>query len=179
MTEEKVVQSNSNKNGEFLVCLPTGKDYALNVSKKDFLFYSESFRLKKNKSFEPTYKDVPLQPIEIGNKVILKNIFFDLDKFKLKAESKVELKKLAEFLQNNSTLQIEIGGHTDNQGIKKHNQVLSENRAKSVMDWLVLNGIRSDRLTYKGYADVEPIKENTTEEGRAENRRTEFKIIGK
>ena len=69
--------------------------------------------------------------------------------------------------------------HASIWNIKKHNQVLSENRAKSVMDWLVLNGIRSDRLTYKGYADIEPIKENTTEEGRAENRRTEFKIIGK
>ena len=178
-TEEKVVQSQSNKNGEFLVCLPTGRNYALNVAKEGFLFYSESFRLKKNKSLEPTHKDVPLQPIEIGNKVVLKNIFFDVDKFTLKSESKVELKKLAEFLEKNPTLKIEIGGHTDNQGSKAHNQVLSENRAKSVMDWLVTNGIKADRLSHKGYADSEPISDNTKEEGRAENRRTEFKITGK
>ena len=179
VTEKKVVESQSNKNGEFLVCLPTGKNYALNVAKKDFLFYSESFMLKKKKSFEPTYKDVPLQPIEIGNKVILKNIFFDVDRFKLKSESKVELKKLAEFLQNNSTLKIEIGGHTDNQGVLSQNQLLSQNRAKSVMDWLLYYGVKADRLSFKGYADGEPIESNKTEEGRAENRRTEIKIVGK
>jgi len=178
-TGKKIVQSQSNNHGEFLVCLPTGKDYALNVAKEGYLFYSENFKLKKTKSLEPTHKDVPLQSIEIGNKVVLKNVFFDLDKFTLKSESKIELKKLAEFLEKNPQLKIEIGGHTDNQGSKSHNQVLSEKRAKSVMDWLIVNGLKATGLSYKGYADSEPIKENNSEEGRAENRRTEFKIIGK
>ncbi len=178
-TGKKVVQSQSNKHGEFLVCLPTGKDYALNVAKEGYLFYSENFRLKKNKLLKPTHKDIPLQPIEIGNRVVLRNVFFDVDKFTIKGESKIELKKLAEFLNKNIVLKIEIGGHTDNQGLKSHNQILSEKRAKSVMEWLIINGVKADRLSYKGYADDEPLKENTSEEGRAENRRTEFKIIGK
>lgn len=178
-TEEKTVQSQSNKDGEFLVCLPTGKDYALNVALEGYLFYSENFRLKKTKSLEPTNKDVPLQPIKIGSTVVLKNIFFDVDRFELKSESKVELKKLAEFLSKNPTLKIEIGGHTDNKGSRVHNQTLSENRAKSVKDWLVSNGIKIERLSSKGYADSEPIMDNSTVEGRSANRRTEFKIVGK
>lgn len=176
-TAKKVVQSQSNRAGDFLVCLPTGKDYALNVAQEGYLFYSENFRLKETKSFEPTYKDVPLQPIEIGSKVVLNNVFFDLDKFTLKPESKVELGKLAEFLEKNSSLNIEIGGHTDNQGSVQHNQTLSENRAKAVMDWLITNGIPATRLSYKGYADKEQLEENSTPKGRAKNRRTEFKIV--
>lgn len=175
-TGEKVVESRSNSKGDFLVCLPAGKNYALNVAKEGYLFYSENFQLINSTSKEPTFKDVPLQPIKEGVAVVLKNIFFDLDKFTLRPESKVELEKLAEFLVNNPTLNIEIGGHTDNQGSKQHNQQLSENRAKAVMTWLIGSGIDSSRLTFKGYADSVPIKSNDTPEGRAENRRTEFKI---
>lgn len=175
---EKVVQSESNNKGDFLVCLPTGQDYALNVAKEGFLFYSENFNLKETKDFKPTHKDVPLQPIEVGSKVVLKNVFFDLDKFTLKPESAVELKKLVDFLEKNPTLKVEIGGHTDNQGSKSHNQTLSENRSKAVMDWLISNGVEATRLSSKGYADSVPLQDNNTPEGRAENRRTEFKITG-
>ena len=80
-------------------------------------------------------------------------------------------------MQNNPEVSIEIGGHTDNKGSAAYNKTLSENRAKSVYDYLIDNGIDTDRLTYKGYGFEEPIADNQTEKGRAKNRRTEFKII--
>ena len=72
---------------------------------------------------------------------------------------------------------IEISGHTDNQGGEAYNQKLSENRAKSVFEYLLNNGIDKSRLSYKGYGEEKPVDSNDTEEGRANNRRTEFKIL--
>ncbi len=100
-------------------------------------------------------------------------------KFDLKPESKVELNKLVTFLTLNKTLRIELSGHTDNVGDKKMNQLLSQNRAKSVYDYLVANGIDVKRLTYKGYGDARPKVKNDSDENRAKNRRTEFKVVGK
>jgi len=95
----------------------------------------------------------------------------------LKPTSKAELNKLIAFLKANPKLVIEIGGHTDNVGKPKDNQLLSENRAKAVKDYLVENGIDFNRLKTKGYGDTTPIASNETDEGRAENRRTEFKVV--
>ena len=108
--------------------------------------------------------------------VVLKNIFFDFDKSELKAESYVELDKLVEYLNHNK-VRIEIGGHTDNTGSREYNEKLSQDRAKSVYDYLVAHGIAADRLQYRGYGMQKPIDTNDTEEGRANNRRTEFTII--
>ena len=77
----------------------------------------------------------------------------------------------------NASVSIEISGHTDNVGDKKSNQILSENRAKSVLDFLIANEIPKERLSYKGFGDTMPIDDNTTEKGRANNRRTEFMIL--
>jgi len=164
--------------GEFLVCLPTEKDYALNVSKDGYLFYSENFTLTGiHSNSDPFLKDIPLQPIKKDEIVILKNIFFDTDKFELKTASTAELEKLFDLLIKNPKLKIEISGHTDNVGDDKYNQVLSENRAKAVYDYLLSKGIAKERLTYKGYGETKPIETNDTEAGRAINRRTEFKVI--
>jgi outer membrane protein OmpA-like peptidoglycan-associated protein len=111
--------------------------------------------------------------------VVLKNIFFDTDKFVLKTESKVELDKLIAFMKANPNLVIEVSGHTDNTGVKQKNVDLSLNRAKAVVDYLTQNGIAAEKLTAKGYADGQPIADNKTEAGRKQNRRTEFKIIQK
>ncbi|MBC8486108.1 MAG: PD40 domain-containing protein [Bacteroidetes bacterium] len=173
------VTSFSNKGtGEFLVCLPANHDYALNVSKEGYLFYSENFNLSgENPSTDPVLKDVPLKPLKAGEKVILKNIFFETDKYNLKKSSEIELQKLIELLNKNPEIKIEIGGHTDNVGTTEYNFELSQNRAKAVYDYLVKNKIDSDMLTYKGYGESQPVDTNDTEEGRANNRRTEFKVV--
>ena len=103
------------------------------LQKEGYLFYSENFSLQNlHDSISYFLLDVPLQPIKIGNKIVLKNIFFDTDKFVLKPESFIELEKLTVFLKKNTKIKIEIGGHTDNVGTKKHNKDLSQNRAKTV-----------------------------------------------
>lgn len=177
-TGKTIIESQSNKiTGEFLVCLQGNKDYALNVSADGYLFYSENFALKNQTATEPLKLNIPLNPIIAGEKVVLNNVFFEVDKFDLKEESKVELNKLVTFLKNNPTLAIELGGHTDNTGIKQKNFDLSTNRAKSVYQYLIASGIEANRLSFKGYADTQPVADNKTEVGRKQNRRTEFKVV--
>jgi outer membrane protein OmpA-like peptidoglycan-associated protein len=164
--------------GEFLLSLPTEKDYALNVSKPGYLFYSDHFALKgENSKTKPFIYNVPLQPIKVGEVVVLKNIFFDTDKFDLRNESMIELAKLLQLLRNNPNIRIEISGHTDNQGTAEYNIQLSRNRAKAVYEYLTKEGIANDRLSYAGFGLTRPIDTNETEEGRANNRRTEFKVV--
>ncbi len=173
----KIVVSNVTDKikGEFLACLPAGKNYLLNVSKEGYLFYSDNFDCTKatdtQKAFTVT---ASLKKITPGATVVLNNIFFDIDKFDLKSESYPELQKLISFLSTNPTIKIEIGGHTDNTGDKLKNQKLSENRALSVLNYLVLKGIDKGRLSFRGYGDSQPLADNNTEEGRASNRRTAF-----
>jgi outer membrane protein OmpA-like peptidoglycan-associated protein len=177
-TGKPVIESSSNKlTGNFLFCLSGNKNYALNVSKEGYLFYSENFSLQEQSADKPLVLDVPLNPIIAGEKMVLRNVFYDIDKFDLKPESKVELDKVVALIKQNPTMRIEIGGHTDNTGLKQRNIDLSNNRAKSVVDYLVAQGISAQQLSYKGYADNQPIADNKTEEGRRLNRRTEFKII--
>ena len=180
-TAQQVVVSDANTgNGEFLVTLPIDKNYALNVSHNGYLFYSANFSLKGlTDNSEPFKMNVPLESLDTGNIVELKNIFFETAKFDLKPESKVELNKLVTFLTVNKTLRIQLSGHTDNIGDKKTNQLLSQNRAKSVYEYLIANGIDLNRLTYIGYGDTKPKVKNDSEINLAINRRTEFKVIGK
>jgi outer membrane protein OmpA-like peptidoglycan-associated protein len=143
------------------------------------LFYSDNFSLIGHAPKTAFNISVLLSPIEVGGKVILKNIFFDTNKFDLKVESKAELQKLIEFLTLNPTVRIEISGYIDDVGNDAANQLLSENRAKSVYTYLTSSNINPARLVYKGYGKTEPIASNTSDDNRAKNRRTEFKIIAK
>lgn len=164
------------ENGEFLATMVIGNTFALNVSKAGYLFYSENFSLKDQKTNTPYLINVPLQKITVGGMVTLNNVFFDTNKFDLLPESKVELQQLISFLQKNPKVAIEISGHTDNVGEDRTNMLLSENRAKAVYSYLIANKINASRLTYKGYGETRPAGENDTEEGRQRNRRTEFSI---
>lgn len=181
-TQKQVTQSYSQKNGEFFVTLTANKNYMVNVNKQGFSFYSDNFSLKgKTTDFNKPYiLDIPLEPIDTGSVIELKNVFFDVAKWDLKPESKAELDKLIDFITKNPTLKIEFGGHTDSDGDKKSNITLSTNRAKAVVDYLITNGkIVAGRLTYKGYGDTKPKVKNDNAENKAKNRRTEFKVIGK
>jgi outer membrane protein OmpA-like peptidoglycan-associated protein/tetratricopeptide (TPR) repeat protein len=174
-----VSQSESDeRTGEFLVCIPTNTDYMLNVACKGYLFYSDNFSLKGLFHLEePFLKDIPLKPIETGGTIILKNIFYETDSYALKPESRYELDKVVKFMESNPQIKIEISGHTDNVGTESYNQSLSENRAKSVVEYLTSKGINALYLTYKGYGFSKPLDSNETPEGRANNRRTELKIM--
>ncbi|MGC8865926.1 MAG: OmpA family protein [Bacteroidales bacterium] len=173
-----VTSSSDPVDGTFLVALPSGSSYALNVSHPGYLFYSDHFDLQGTfTAHDPFLKDVPLQPVSVGKEVVLKNVFFQTDSYQLLPESKVELDRLAGLLKQNPNLIIEISGHTDSQGSDAHNIELSLNRARAVYEYLINQGIASERLIYKGYGRNRPIDTNETPEGRANNRRTEFKVI--
>ncbi|MCF8330963.1 MAG: OmpA family protein [Bacteroidales bacterium] len=166
------------QDGAFLLSIPANKNYALNVKKEGYLFYSDNFKLKDvREKTDPVIKDIPLKPIQVGETVVLNNIFFEYDEYDLLPESRVELNRLAELLNKNPELNIRIQGHTDSRGDEAYNQKLSENRAKAVYDFLIQQGITPNRLSYKGFGESKPIADNDTEEGRAKNRRTEFEVI--
>ncbi len=176
---ESVMDATAGKDGTFLVCIPTNRDYALNVSKDGYLFYSDHFPLKGVHHIEKPYiKDVPLKPIRVGEVMVLRNIFFEFDSYDLRPESISELEYLRDLLVKNPGLRIEIGGHTDSKGSNQYNMELSRQRARVVYQYLIDHGIDKGRLTYKGYGETKPVSSNETEEGRASNRRTEIKIIG-
>lgn len=177
---EILVESSSNLvNGEFLVPIPLRTNLAVNAWKDGYLFFSENFSFDDDRStVDPHLYDVPLQSIREGESVVLRNIFFKTDSHELLPESLSELQKLLELLQDNPGLRIEISGHTDSTGSFAHNKNLSERRALSVYEFLVENGIEKQRLTSAGYADQKPVATNETDEGRALNRRTEFKVLG-
>lgn len=170
--------SSDPKTGEYLATLPTGKNYACQISKEGYLFYSANFSFDRIKEGLPYIMDIQLQKIEVGSAVILNNVFFESNSYDIKEESKTEFNTLIDLLTKNPTMKIEIGGHTDNSGIEKDNVSLSENRAKSVYDYLISKGIAADRLSYRGYAATKPVSDNKTAEGKAKNRRTEFIVTG-
>ncbi len=174
-----VVSSTSDAvTGEFLEALPTNRNYALNVSREGYLFYSDHFALKgEHSKVDPFLMDIPLTPIEVNSSMVLRNIFFETDKYNLKKESRLELDRLVALMEKNPEMKIEIGGHTDNIGSESHNLTLSKNRAKAVYEYLAGQGIDPDRMTYKGYGYSQPIDTNDTPEGRAKNRRTQFTVI--
>nr|MBK9652716.1 OmpA family protein [Bacteroidota bacterium] len=176
----KIVKwANADKtDGSFLTPLSSGVNYSLNITHPGYLFYSDSFECAANANYEHPYiLKVELQPLKTGASIVLKNVFFDTDKAELKTESHYELQKLITLLKENAALKIEVSGHTDNTGKKESNMALSQNRAKSVMDYLTQNGIDDARLTAKGYGDTTPCADNATDAGKALNRRTEIKIV--
>lgn len=168
----------TDEDGNYLVTLPVGKDYAFNVNRKGYLFYSDNFSLAKNNPDSVFIVNIPLQPIEKGATIVLKNIFFETGKFELQNESKSELNKLVTLLNENPNLKIQIDGHTDNVGQEKDNLLLSTNRAKAVVGYLLSKAINSQRLTYKGFGATKPVAGNATEQSKALNRRTELSITG-
>jgi outer membrane protein OmpA-like peptidoglycan-associated protein/tetratricopeptide (TPR) repeat protein len=165
--------------GRFLVSLPSGKNYGIAVNVDGYLFHSENFLIPEETSYREYELVILMKKIEVGKKIILRNIFFDTNSSVLRPESKTEIARIAEILNDNPNIRVEISGHTDSQGEDKYNQWLSEKRAKSVVDALIESGIDPSRLEFVGYGELDPIESNLTEEGRQENRRTEFKILSK
>lgn len=176
-TNHLISKIQTDEDGNYLVTLPVGKDYAFNVNRRGYLFYSDNFSLTKNTD-SVFIVNIPLQPIEKGASIVLKNIFFETGKFELQNESKSELDKLVALLNDNPNLKIQIDGHTDNVGQQKDNLALSNNRAKSVVGYLLSKGINQQRLSYKGFGATKPVADNNTEAGRAQNRRTELSVTG-
>ncbi len=178
-TGETYLEITTRSEGYYFACLPGERNYALNVRKSGYLFFSERFALEESTESSALELNVPLAPIEAGQSLTLKNVFFDSGSDDLRAESYPELDRIANFLKDNPTLVIEIAGHTDNIGSDSANLELSERRAESVVNYLAEQGVARQKLTSEGYGASMPVASNESEEGRQRNRRTELKIVQK
>jgi len=165
--------------GSYRITLPDGKHYGIRAEAKGFLSVNENMELAPITEYTEVKKDLYLMPIEEGESILLNNVFFEQGRPILKPQSFPELDRLAQILDENPSIKIEIQGHTDNVGNRLALQELSENRVMAVREYLIKKGIKKDRITGKGFGPNKPIAPNDTEENRQRNRRVEFQIVKK
>lgn len=175
-TGESLMKVQTDETGEYFITLPIGKDYTFVVNRKGYLFYSELYALSSKEADSVYKKNILLQPIELNANYVFNNILFNTNAYELPKDAHIELDKLVQVLQENPSLQIEIGGHTDNIGKAEDNNKLSTERAKSIANYIIGKGIAGERISFKGYGSTKPIADNKTESGRAINRRTTVTI---
>ncbi len=160
--------------GSYIVVLQPGKDYVITSESQGYLFYSDRFTIPAESGNDMIRKDVPMT-----RDLVRLLVFFDFDKASLQSESNVDLDRAADWLKANPGVSVEVSGHTDNVGARDYNKKLSQSRAEAVVQYLVGKGIASSRLRAAGYGMEQPKDTNDTEEGRALNRRVEFKVISR
>ena len=163
--------------GEYKTSLPASGKYLLHVSAEGFLSYTDSVEIANFNADTTVYKDIYLKALAVGVSVRLNNIFFDYNKATLRPESFPELDRVVEMLETNSGLQIEIGGHTDDQGSEEYNETLSQSRADAVRQYLLDQLVEAERVTSKGYGESQPEVANDSEENRQINRRVAFTVL--
>ncbi|MDZ4716258.1 MAG: OmpA family protein [Cytophagales bacterium] len=163
--------------GEYLMVLTQGADYALYVTQPGYLFQNLNFNYEIQKNLIPVAMDIFLDPVKVGASAVLKNIFFDLNKYELKERSMTELARVIRFMNDNPSVQVEISGHTDDLGTASYNLQLSQQRAKAVADYLSEHGIDVSRLKQKGYGAEKALMPNDSDENRQTNRRIEFRLL--
>jgi len=177
-TRRLISNVQTDEDGNYLTTLPVGNNYDFSVDRKEYLFFSENYDLSDNLQDSVFTVNIPLQPIEAGASIVLRNIFFDTKQTTLKPASIVELNKVIQLMNDNPKLKILISGHTDNVGKPQDNLLLSNGRALAVVRYLLAsNQIAKERLLSKGFGATKPIAPNTTDAGRALNRRTELTVI--
>ncbi|HNP78053.1 MAG: OmpA family protein [Cyclobacteriaceae bacterium] len=165
--------------GEYKITLPYGANYGFHAAAPGHLSVSENLDLTEVKSFVELSKDLYLSPIEVGERIKLNNVFFEQAKAILKQESYAELDRLVDIMKENPSMEIELGGYTDNQGNSVRLILLSQDRISTVKKYMTDKGIAPRRIAGKGYGPANPIAPNDTEEHRRLNRRVEFKITKK
>jgi OmpA-OmpF porin, OOP family len=171
--------------GAFKMVLPYNKNYSIRASADKFFAISENLNLDSlvKAGYKEIHKDLYLVPIEVGQVFRLNNVFFDFDKYSLRPESFVELDRVVKFLNDYPTIEIEMSAHTDSKGSDEYNMTLSDNRAKSVREYILSKGIAAARIISKGYGETKPVAANANAdgtdnpEGRQLNRRVEFTIL--
>lgn len=177
-SEKELGIANSEPNeGKYKIALPYGKVYGFLAKKDGYYSISQNIDLSKMDKLKTIVQDLYLTPIKKGVGIRLNNIFFEYDKAELQKISYTELDRLVKLLKLYEEWNIEIGGHTDNNGSDSYNKELSQKRAVSVRAYLIEQGIDESRLSAKGYGEEKPVATNETDEGRAENRRVEFTIL--
>ncbi len=163
--------------GEYMIALPSGRNYAMTVSTEGYMFHSENFNIPPTSSYQEIRKDICMLSMDPGSKIVLNNVFFDTGSSNLRLESHGELERLANVFLLYPSLCIEVSGHTDNLGNRMYNITLSQQRAEAVRQYLIKLGVQPSQVVAKGYGPDHPRDTNATEAGRQNNRRVEAKIL--
>jgi OOP family OmpA-OmpF porin len=174
------ITSSNAKTGEYELLLPTGEIYGIRAEAEGFIAENINIDLRnydENAVHTIDNKDLKLVPIEVEAVVVLNNLFFDFDKATLKSESFPELNRIIELMKERNNMKIEMSGHTDATGPANYNLGLSERRANSVSKFLVEKGINTGRMIVTFFGETKPCADNSTKEGRQQNRRVEFTIL--
>lgn len=177
LTSENEGMAYSTISDGYKIVLPQGSSYGFRAVAEGFFPVSENIDLSHLEGFAEKEVNLYLTPIEKGQTFRLNNIFFEFDKATLQPESFPELNRLVNLLKDNPKMSIEIAGHTDNKGSDEYNLNLSQERANSVMNYIIEQGINANRITAQGYGETKPVSTNETEEGMQMNRRVEFQIL--
>ena len=177
LKEEDGLAISDPNTGDYKIVLPVGKKYGFRAEAKGYIAVSQNEDFTLVSKYKEITRDLELTPLKVGETVQLSNVFFVQSKAEIEPESKPELERILQLLNENPNLEIELGGHTDNQGSSSANLRLSESRALAVMTYLIENGVDKKRLEYKGYGGTKPIASNASGESRKKNRRVEIKIL--
>ena len=169
--------ASSDVDGSYRVKLPAKKTYMIDLRATGFLSDMKRIDVPDNWPKDVYNLNIELIKIKLGKKVVLKNILFETGKSIITPGSYTELDRLLNILKENDQMKIEISGHTDKTGSEAINSKLSGERAKAVVEYLVKKGIVRLRMESKGYGSLQPVADNATSQGRAKNRRVEFKIL--
>lgn len=170
------------KTGDYVAVIRAKEkeDVMMMAKKNGYAFTSQYVNSDKDVIGRPKrIEAVEFKPIETGQTYQINNINFATDSYELNKQVVNILNEFAVFLEDNPTVKVAIQGHTDNVGDSNENLALSANRAKAVFNYLIIQDIDPTRLKFKGFGASKPVASNTTEEGRAKNRRTEFVILSK
>lgn len=176
---EEKGKANANSLGQYKIVLPAGSLYGFRASHPGFISVNDNIDVKEVKKYTEIEKNLYLAPIEQGQIVRINNLFFESKKWDITESSYPELNRLAETMKQNPTVEIEIGGHTDDIGSDLDNLKLSEERAKKVSFYLYNKGVEFARMRSKGYGESKPLLPNDSEANRQQNRRVEFLIYKK
>lgn len=171
------VYNTNSSSGKYTVILPPGKNYGLAVEAPGYLFYSKNIDVPTLDHYIEVKDSICMDKIKVGTKIVLRNVFFDVNKATLRSESVNELDRLVSIMNENPKMKIEVSGHTDSDGNDELNLKLSQARAKSVLDYVVKKGVDADRMVAKGYGETQPMAPNDTPDNKQMNRRTEIKVL--
>lgn len=173
---ESIVECKTNEDGKYLIQVNADRNYGIYASHEGFISSSEQINLKLFSLNDTIYRNIYLSPLKSGSLIRMNCLFFAFNESIILDESYFELNRIVKILKENSNLSIEIHGHTDSDGNDNYNLDLSKRRAISVMNYMVKQGVPEEKLSIRYFGSKNPVASNSTEKGKAQNRRVELKI---
>ncbi|MEO5928463.1 MAG: OmpA family protein [Candidatus Kapaibacterium sp.] len=178
-TGQTIFKANSNAtNGNYTTVLQPGRDYGISINAPGYIFRSDRYTIPERTPYKEFNHPVELEKLKTGESFVVNNIFFDYNTATLDNASRPELDRIIDLMKEHGALKMQVNGHTDNVGSSDFNYKLSVKRAEAVRDYLITNGgIDSARISVKGFGYKKPVASNKSEEGRHQNRRSEFTVL--